>query len=308
MTTMTERVERQTLEAADKVGEIGTSVSNAVHNAVLAGGEPTRYIADFLHGTWLGHPLHPVLTDITIGAWGMGTLFDALGEMNDSDYQRKAADQLMTIGTISAVPTALSGLADYSTFPEWSANTATWHAALNTVNFGLYIWSVAERKRGNRARGVMISSIAFGLTCVSAWLGGKLVYRGRVGVDHSDSFKGPKVWQDVLASAELAEGQRKRIEVEGKGVLVYRTGGRPYAIGAVCSHAGGPLDEGKFKGSCVECPWHQSVFDMKDGHIVHGPATTPQPHFQVRERDGRIEIRLSEMKENFSRAGVERRD
>src|SRR6185312_10049151 len=192
MNIATTEIEQESLDSAEGIGKIGTPVSLAVHHAVLSGGEPARKLADFLHGTWLGHPLHPVLTDITIGAWSMGTVMDAFGAMTDSDYSRKAADQLMTIGTISAVPTALSGLADFSTFPDWSANTATWHAALNSVNFGLYIWSVAERRRGNRTRGVVISTIAWGLTCVSAWLGGKLVYRAKVGVDHSEHFDGPK--------------------------------------------------------------------------------------------------------------------
>jgi nitrite reductase/ring-hydroxylating ferredoxin subunit/uncharacterized membrane protein len=294
MSTSTQEIEQQALDAAEGVGKAGTRVSLAIHHAVLAGGEPTRYIADFLHGTWLGHPLHPVLTDITIGAWSMGTVMDVIGGVNDSDYSRKAADQLMTIGTLSAVPTALSGLADFSTFPDWSANTATWHAALNTVNFGLYLWSVTERKRGNRARGVLLSSLALGLTCVSAWLGGKLVYRAKVGVDHSDRFEQPKTWKPVLDAIDLPPRQPKRVDFEGKGILLYRNAGQIHAIGSVCSHAGGPLEDGKFHGSCVQCPWHDSVFDMRDGHIVHGPATSNQPAFETRVKNGQIEIRLSQ--------------
>ena len=292
MSTTTQVLEERITAASKTVGDVGTSVSNAVHHAVLAGGEGTRNFVDFLHGTWLAHPLHPVLTDVTIGAWSMGTVMDVIGEVTDSDYSRKAADRLMTIGVISAVPTALTGLADFSTFPQESANRATWHAALNSLNLGLYVWSIAERKRGNRSRGLLLSGIAFGLTCVSAWLGGELVYRAKVGVDHSDRFEGPKRWQPVLAEDELPEGQPKKIEFEGKGVLLYRNQGQVYAIGSVCSHAGGPLEEGKFHGSCVQCPWHDSVFDISDGRIVHGPATSPQPAFETRIRNGQIEIRF----------------
>ncbi len=294
MSAGTTDIEQQALDSAEGIGKIGTAVSLGVHHAVLAGGGPTRKLADLLHGTWLGHPLHPMLTDVTIGAWSMGTVMDVIGGATDSDYSRKAADQLMMIGTISAVPTALSGLADFSTFPDWSANTATWHAALNSVNLGLYVWSVAERRRGNRARGVLISSVAFGLTCVSAWLGGKLVYRAKVGVDHSDRFDEPKTWKPILDEKELAERDPKRVDFDGNGILLYRNQGEIYAIGSVCSHAGGPLEDGQFHGSCVQCPWHDSVFDMKDGSIVHGPATSPQPHFQTRIRDGQIEIRMTE--------------
>jgi nitrite reductase/ring-hydroxylating ferredoxin subunit/uncharacterized membrane protein len=294
MSIATTEIEQESLDSAEGIGKVGTIISLGVHHAVLGAGEPGRTIADLLHGTWLGHPLHPVLTDVTIGAWSMGTLMDAIGHVTDSDYSRQAADQLMTIGMISAVPTALTGLADFSTFPDWSANTATWHAALNTVNLGLYVWSVAERRRGNRGRGVLISSIAFGLTCVSAWLGGKLVYRAKVGMDHSDSFDKPTKWSAVLDAGELAERDPKRIEFDGKGILLYRNAGKIYAIGSVCSHAGGPLEDGTFHGSCVQCPWHDSVFDMADGRIVHGPATSPQTSFETRVRNGKIEIRLRE--------------
>ena len=294
MTTLAQRIEQKAIESAEGIGKIGTKVSLGVHHAVLAGGEPTRKLADFLHGTWLGHPLHPVLTDFTIGAWTMGSLFDAVGAANNSRFARQTADQLMTIGTVCAVPTAITGLTDFSTFPEWSASTATWHGLLNSVNFGLYVWSVAERRRGNRTRGVILSTFALGLTCLSAWLGGKLVYRQRVGVDHSESFDEPKNWKAVLDASDLGQRDPKRIDIEGKGVLLYREGNSIYAIGSVCSHAGGPLEDGTFEGSCVQCPWHDSVFDLRDGSIVHGPATNPQPRFETRVRDGRIEIRVPE--------------
>ena len=81
--------------------------------------------------------------------------------------------------------------------------------------------------------------------------------------------------------------------VDGKHVLLCREGDRIFAIGAVCSHAGGPLDQGKISRGCVQCPWHDSVFDLRDGRIVHGPATQPQPSFETRVSGGRVEIRLA---------------
>ena len=287
--TSIEQIEEKAIESAEGVGKIGTQVSLGVHHAVMAAGEPGRKVADALHGTW---PLHPVLTDLTIGAWTMGLVFDGLGAITDSDKARGIGDTLALAGTISAVPTAITGLTDFSTFPDWSANTATWHAAVNTVGLGLYSWSVRERRRGNHGRGAIISSIAFGFTCLASWLGGTLVYKQKVGVNHAESFEKPKRWKAVLAASELSERKLKRVEVDGKGVLLYRTKSDIFAIGSVCSHAGGPLEEGKVEGNCVSCPWHDSVFDLRDGSIVHGPATQAQPRFEVRERDGEIEIRL----------------
>ncbi len=282
----------QRVEQLESVGEVGMQVGRAVHQAVLEGGEPAREVADILHGTWLGHPLHPPLTDVTIGAWMLGAAFDAVGELGDDDFAREVGDRLAAIGTASAIPTALTGLADYSTLPKPAAPTGTLHGLLNTINFGLYLLSLRERNRGRRRRGLLFSGIAVGLGTAAAWLGGQLVYHHKVGVDRSERFSGPEEWQAVLGENELPERQARCVEVDGKKVLVYRSDGRVHAIGAVCSHAGGPLHEGDFDGVRVQCPWHDSVFDLRDGSIVHGPATHPQPAFDARVREGQIEIRV----------------
>jgi len=289
-----EQIEQQASQVNEGVAKVGNDVSLGIHHAILAGGEPTRKIADFLHGTWLGHPLHPVLTDFTIGAWAMGAAFDLAGGLTNSDSFRQTGDRLTTAGVVCAVPTALTGLVDFSTFPEETAKTVTWHGMLNVVNFGLFAMSVRERRRGNRGRGLIFSTIGLGLTAVSAWLGGHLVYKQQFGVNHADTFDKPRQWKPVLRADELHDRDPHRVEVDGKGVLLYRDGDNLYAIGSVCSHAGGPLEQGRFQGSCVQCPWHDSVFDMSDGSIVHGPATNPQPHFETRVHDGQIEIRLPE--------------
>jgi nitrite reductase/ring-hydroxylating ferredoxin subunit/uncharacterized membrane protein len=279
------------------VADVGTKASLAVHRAVLKGGEGVRDAVDVLHGTWLGHPLHPVLTEITIGAWFVGGMFDAAGAIGRSRRARRArliGDRLAAVGTACAVPTAVTGLADFSTFPQWSAKPATLHAALNVANIGLYATSLWQRSRGNRRRGLALSFLAQALTMASAWLGGMLVYKHKVGVDHSERFSGPKDWTPVLHEDDLLERRGKRVEVEGKHIMLCRENGEVFAIGAVCSHAGGPLDQGKIGNGCVQCPWHDSVFDLRDGRIVHGPATQPQASFETRVRNGRIEIRLAQ--------------
>lgn len=292
MTMTRQRIEQEALDAAEGIGKVGTQVSLGVHHAVLAGGGPTRKLADFLHGTWLGHPLHVVLTDVTVGAWTMGVVFDGIGALTDSNACRRVGDALTIAGTISAAPTALTGLADFSTFPEPAANTATLHAMTNVVSVGLYAWSIAERRRGRHTRGAIISASAFGLTLLSAWLGGHMVYTEKVGVNHAEPFDKPEDWTPVLDSADLPPRVLKRVDFDEKGVLLYRDDDAIHAISSVCSHAGGPLQEGEVQGHCVQCPWHDSVFDLRGGHVVHGPATQPQPRFEARERNGRIEIRL----------------
>jgi nitrite reductase/ring-hydroxylating ferredoxin subunit/uncharacterized membrane protein len=279
------------LERMGPVEEAGFQVARTVHDAVLRD-ERRRRVADALHGTWLGHPLHPVLTDVTIGSWVLGGAFDLVGALTGSRFARRTGDTLARIGTAAAVPTALAGVADYSTIPQPAAATGTLHGMLNAAGLGLYLLSLRDRRNGRRARGLLFSSIALGVATVSAWLGGHLVYKHKVGVDHSDEFTGPQDWTPVLNVDELGDREPTRVEVEGKGVLLFREGNDVYAIGAVCAHAGGPLEEGKFYNTCVQCPWHDSVFDLSDGHIVHGPATQPQPVFDTRIRGGMVELKL----------------
>ena len=282
------------LEQIPAVGEAGSSVAGAIHQAVLDGGDGTRAVADFLHGTWLGHPLHPVLTDITIGGWVLGAAFDAVGVLGKDDFTRRVGDRLTAVATASAVPTAIAGIADYSTVPKSAATSATVHALLNTVGLGLYTLSLRDRNNGKRGRGLFFSGLALGLTTASAWLGGHLVYKEKVGVNHRESFSGPEEWTPVLDETALADGQSRCVQVNDKKVLLHRDGERYYAIAAVCSHAGGPLEEGQIQGHHVQCPWHDSVFDLRDGKIQHGPATIPQQSFATRVKDGQVQIQLQE--------------
>ena len=201
------------------------------------------------------------------------------------------ADTLTIIGAVAAVPTAIAGAADYSAIDESAIAMATAHGLLNSAGLVLNLLSIRDRASGNRNRGVMLSTVAFGILNASAWLGGEMVYHKRVGVDHSATSDTSEQWHVVLDGADLPEHTAKRVDVAGTPTVLYRDGNDVYAIGAVCSHAGGPLDEGTFDGACVQCPWHDSVFDLRDGHVVHGPATYPEPAYDARVRGDKIEVR-----------------
>jgi nitrite reductase/ring-hydroxylating ferredoxin subunit/uncharacterized membrane protein len=276
--------------------ERGHNLAHGLHRAVLRGGKPARKLADLLHGTWLGHPLHVVLTDLVIGAWGMGAVFDVAALSSGDRRVQWAGDALAALGTAAAVPTSLAGLADYSAVPKPAAGTATLHAALNDVNIVLYALSLRERRQGRHGRGVALSLGALALSGVSAWLGGHLVYDHKVGVDHGPSFDEDTGWQTVLDEANLPEQELIRATYDGEPILLYRDGDALYALAATCAHAGGPLDEGEIEncaaGRCtVRCPWHDSVFDLRDGAVVHGPSVHRQPAFDVAIRDGQVQLR-----------------
>lgn len=270
------------------------SISRGVHNWVLKGGKPRRQAADLLHGTWLGHPLHSVLTDMTIGAWVCSFVLDLLSLNGRSRSIQRSADTLLNLGNATATTTALAGLTDYSTIPDRAVTTGATHALLNTFVLGVSLTSAVLRKKGKREQGILLSSLSSSILLISAWLGGELAYRYKVGVSKIPEPAEPGKWHPTIQEQDLPEMTPKRVEVEGSPVLLYRYQGQVYAIGAVCGHDGGRLEEGTFEGYCVTCPLHQSVYDLRDGSIVHGPTTYAEPQYEVRVREGRLEIRLVE--------------
>lgn len=266
-------------------------VARSIHNAVLNGGEPTRKLADALHGVWLGHPLHPVLVHLPIGAFALSAVFDVIAAAGGSEQAEQTADSLIVAGIATAVPAAMAGAMDYSAIHERAAPIAATHALLNNVSLGLYLLALGARRSERRGLGVALSTVALGVLGVSGYLGTSMVYHERVGVNHAPTPTQPDSWLDVLADHELPMGEARRIELGNEAVLLYRDDDAIHAIGATCSHAGGPLEQGTINNHCVECPWHQSVFDLRDGSVVHGPAVSPVGRYEARLNNGRIELR-----------------
>ncbi len=283
----------RTLKQVPALSENGLKLSRALHKAVLQGGDGARRAADILHGVWLGHPLHPMLTDVSIGAWSLSSFFDILSLFDDSQKSQNTADSLVELGNLAALPTVLAGLADFSTIPKGAAGVGLGHATLNASAYTLYLASGRARSAGNRSQAVALSTFATSLMLASAYLGGHLSFSKRVGVNHAKPPAGPQDWTPVLASTDLQEANPARVKVEGSPVLLYRKGDRVMAIGAVCAHAGGPLEKGDFHDDSVQCPWHDSVFSLQDGRVVHGPSTYHVPHYHARLNDGSVEIRLA---------------
>jgi nitrite reductase/ring-hydroxylating ferredoxin subunit len=98
-------------------------------------------------------------------------------------------------------------------------------------------------------------------------------------------------WTPVLGEAELREAEPRRATAGGSDILLYRRGDRVFALADRCSHRGGPLHEGQVHDGQVTCPWHQSTFRLDDGSTLQGLATAPQPCYDVRVRDGAVEVR-----------------
>ena len=264
-------------------------VQGWLNDLIRQGGPAARRLKNWLNGVWLGHPLHPALTDAAIGAWSAGMLLDLVGAQRE-------ADAAMTVGVLSAVPTAISGAADWVDTSEEPRRIGLVHALLNSMGLVLMIGSLFARRGGQRGLGVALSTSGLTLASISAWLGGELVYRfgtnvSRIAFEPSvDEFK-------VVARADSLEDGKltpAELQIDGSRIslVLLKRGRNIMAINATCTHWGGPLAEGKLlEGDCVECPWHASQFRMSDGSVVQGPASASATAFETRINNGNVEVR-----------------
>ncbi len=249
---------------------------------------PPGAVKDALSGVALGHPAHPMLVTVPIGAVTSAVTLDLLGD------DRRAARRLVALALLSAVPAALSGLSDWSDTRGAERRVGVAHLSLNVMGLGLLgaSWWVRRDERG--MAGPVLSLAGLGLLGGSGWLGGHLSYAMGVGVDTTAFQRPPTTWSDAVADVELVEGQPVAVTVEDTPVLLVRSNDTVRAIGDRCTHRGAPLHEGTIADGCVECPWHGSVFDLTDGSVVRGPATRPAPVFETRIVDGRVQVRRDE--------------
>ena len=272
------------LGALEALDPVAVRVGGLVHRALA--GDRMKNLAS---GTWLGHPLHPVLSDLPIGCWSCAIALDTLG----GESGRRGAELLAAAGAVSAVPALVSGFADWSDTNDADRRIGAVHAASGVAALSLYATSLAAGVAGARrvARGMRV--VGFGLAAAGGYLGGHLTFSRGIGVDHTLFEEAPGHWTRVARDEDLAEGRPVCATAERYDILLYRSNGTVHALANRCTHAGAPLDEGTVDGGDeVTCPWHGSRFRLCDGSVARGPATAPQPVFETRVRSGNVEVRL----------------
>jgi len=248
-----------------------------------------KRIKDLLNGTWLGHPLHPAVTDIPLGSWAVAAALDFATIAGWDDLDR-AAGAAQKVGIAGAALSALSGFADWSDTGRGQRRVGLVHAGLNVVALGLVVASVCSR--GRRPRIARALSLAgFGTAAASGWLGGALVFGMGTQVDRNAESRKLKEFTHAMADAELPPERPTRVVVRGIPILLVRKGTRIFALHDVCSHAGCPLSTGRLEGDAIVCPCHGSTFRLHDGRVLHGPSPYRQPTFEARVVDGDIEVR-----------------
>jgi nitrite reductase/ring-hydroxylating ferredoxin subunit len=275
----------ETVESAHLLDRPGKAIGKRVRSLLSPG--PLK---DALSGTWLGHALHPPLTDVVIGSFASATALDLLGGDDDG----AASERLIALGIAAYGPTALTGINDWAdTEPadDGVRRAGLVHAAANSTALALYAASLAARRRGSRRAGVLLGVLGAGALGAGGFLGGHLSFAKGVGPDQTAFDPGPTEWTRASDASAIPEGRPTRVVVEETPVLLLRDGERAFAIHDRCSHRGCSLSEGDLEGGEIVCACHGSRFALSDGSLRGGPATAPQPAFEVRERDGTIEVR-----------------
>jgi nitrite reductase/ring-hydroxylating ferredoxin subunit/uncharacterized membrane protein len=270
------------VEKAEALDQVSTTVKPIFEKALPAG-----EVRNFFTGTWLGHPLHPLLTDVPIGAWTSATVLDLLGGKSG----RKAADRLIGLGVLAAIPTAAAGAADWIDTGGGTQRIGVAHAGGNVAAITLFALSFTARKRGHRVRGVMLSLAAMGVATASAYLGGHLAFRKGVAVDTTAWEQPPEKWTPALSATELSDGKPVKGNAEGVDVFLLKQGRKIYGLSNTCTHRACGLHEGDVDDDTVTCPCHGSTFRLEDGAVVTGPAIAPARAFDVRVKSGTVEVR-----------------
>jgi nitrite reductase/ring-hydroxylating ferredoxin subunit len=252
-------------------------------------------VLELLHGgRWVGHPLHPALSDLPIGLWTGVAVLDALDRDPAPGRGMDAAGMLSAAGILAAGATAVTGLTDWTVSDDEDRRVGLAHGLLNTAALGLQCASLGTRLAGHRgpARALGVASLT--VTAAAGYLGGHLVFAKGVMVSRVAWSTGPRRWVRALPEADLPDDSPAAVVAEGRQIMLYRHGGTLYAIDNICSHAGGLLSRCPVADLTATCPLHGSRFSLTDGSVVRGPANQPQPVLPTRIRNGWIEVRGSQ--------------
>jgi nitrite reductase/ring-hydroxylating ferredoxin subunit/uncharacterized membrane protein len=266
------------------------SLINAVYRGL---GAPGKLLQDLLNGSYLGHTLHGVLTDATVGSVTALLVLDAVGVIFGVQNLETASVIVLGFSALSAWGTILAGLTDYKdTATGDERNVATLHGLVNIVATLFYTVAFFVRWSGGVAAGRWLSLIGFVLLASGAFIGGHLVFKYGYMVNHNAFSRGrrAKEFTPVMAIADLPDATPTKASLGPTSLVVVRRGDLVYALKATCSHAGGPLAEGELKGESIVCPWHGSTFRLSDGAVRHGPAATREVAYRARINDGQVEV------------------
>lgn len=278
----------------EHLADSAQSVINTLVGAKRSGRHP---IKSLLNGSWLGHPLHPLLTDVAVGGAVLAALFDIawLALPQTLVWAPRGAEACLLVAVLGMLGSFFSGWTDWSDTYGAERSKGMVHGILNSIVLVLFLISAVLRLQvstGQSTGAAVFDFVGVALLSVAAFIGGDLVFKFGTNVNHTAWEHGADDFTAIGPLADIPEGQLTRMVVENVPVVLLRHGDKIAVLAATCTHAGGPLDEGDMPSDgVIRCPWHGSRFRMETGKVVDGPATVAQPTYSVRILDGQVEVK-----------------
>jgi nitrite reductase/ring-hydroxylating ferredoxin subunit len=266
----------------------GDSLQKHVNTLFEQRGDNGKRVRNFLYGVWLGHPLHPLVTDMPVGAWTAPAVLDTVASISD-DSLALAADITLATGLAAEMDSALTEVTDWKDNYSQERKVGLLHGMTRVASILTYTASLIVRLTGSRSTGVALGNAGYAPMAAGAYLGGDEVYDIGYGVNHTAFQHRPSTYTAIMPEARLEAKTLTKPDAGGVPVLLVKQGNQIYALDDVCVHAGCSLAEGKLADTSVICACHGSQYDLRDGSVINGPATMPQPHYDVRVQAGMIE-------------------
>ena len=287
------RVLRDFISQQKWLDTVGEPLQNALNSFYNSENEqsPTRQLQNLLNGVWLGHPLHPMLTDVPVGAWTTTMVLDAVASLTDNESLETASDLSLATGLAGALASAASGLTDWKDTYGEERTVGLLHGLSMLTATLFYSGSLVARRAGSRSTGVAFSTLGYAVLAAGAYFGGDEVYDIGYSVNRTAFQHGPGDYVPVMPAADVQPGSLVKGDAKGVAVVLANVEGHVYALDDTCVHAGCSLAGGKLNGYTVTCPCHFSQYDIRDGSVINGPATMPEPSYEVRINAGVIEVK-----------------
>lgn len=253
-----------------------------------------------------GHPIHPALIPFPFAFLTGAFVFDAAGTIFDRPSWWATGSHLAAAGVVMALVAAVPGFVDYLyTVPPRSTGKrrATRHMIVNLLAVTLVAGAWVIRRELLEGPNVLILALeagALGLLVVGGWMGGTLVNRNQIGVDHRYAHAGkwreqtiesrPNTPVTVATADELEVDQMKLLHVGDRRIVLARTEKGFVAFDDHCPHRGGSLAGGTMICGTVQCPWHGSQFDVSTGALKAGPADRSIGSYRVVQQEQSIQL------------------
>ena len=245
------------------------------------------WLRSVLHGTWLGHPLHPLLTDVPVGGLTIALVLDLLGVYD-------GANVATLLGVGGLILAMLAGFVDLDETDDAKARQyGGVHASLMLAALVFYLVSLAVRfdvMPGTATQATVLAALGYLCVAMGAYIGGELVFTLGNMIDRHAWRSGATKWA-ALDVSEVPERQPTKAKAGAQTLVLVRIGETIQALHDTCAHAGCSLSDGTIVGDTIQCGCHGSRFKLKDGSVVVGPATYDQPAFEVRRAEGKLEAR-----------------